>query len=102
MLQVCLRCFLEQTTHISTNLFAFRNRFSQYLLLTILGFASIEIDVAYKSKLSSIIMRPPYFELDNLNDLLNANYDITVESLKNDTVWAILNATDPIVGKARE
>lgn len=93
--QICLRCFLEQTTHMSTNIFQFRTRFSQYLILTILGFASIEIDIAYKSKLSSIIIRAPYYEPQNLADLLKENYEIVIQSLRNETVL------DPLLANNR-
>lgn len=102
LFQVCIRSFLEQITHSNINLFSFRTRYSLYLLLTVLGFASIEFAVVYKSKLSAIIIHPPYSEPKDLQDLLDDKYDIIIESLKNDTVWEILNATDASVIKAKK
>lgn len=70
--------------------------------MTVLGFASIEFAVVYKSKLSAIIIHPPYSEPKDLQDLLESKYEIVIESLKNDTVWEILNATDASVTEAKK
>lgn len=71
-------------------------------MLTILGFACIEIDIAYKSKLSSIIIRPPYTEPQDLEDLLEDDYVIIIQAIQNNTVWDKLFSNDALVEKAKK
>lgn len=97
---MCFLMVIEQNAKLKE---VFKVRFGPAILILSWILFSLNISVAYKSKLASIVMHPPYKEPGNIQDLVDDNYKFVVNEQYRDVfVNLLLNTTDSVVQRANE
>lgn len=91
---------LEQSNPHHSN--KMRKRFSHCILLILLWFTCMEIVTLYKGRLASVLVSPPDYEPENLQELLKSGYGIVSDAIKIDSLWDILDPSDSIIHEAKK
>lgn len=89
---------IEQNANIKQ---VFKVRPGPAILLVAWILVCLNVSTAYKSKLSAIVMNPPYREPSDLRELVENDYRFVVNDRYIDVFYALLfNTSDPVVQKA--